>query len=73
MKKIRILAGLVAMLPFFTSCDNHTFEDYSWHSWIPGMVYCTNGDVVSYEKCMGTAMFQRLCCFMSIKRMRQHA
>lgn len=52
MKKNKILAGLVAMLPFVTSCDNHTFEDYSWHSWAPGMVYCTNGDVVTYEKCM---------------------
>ncbi len=52
MKKKNIMAGLVVILPFLASCDNHTFEDYSWHSWTPGMVYCTNGDVVTYEKCM---------------------
>ena len=35
-----------------TSCDNHPLEDVSWHSWQPGMVYCTNGHVTTYEQCM---------------------
>lgn len=37
---------------FFTSCDEHFEEDFSWHSWQPGMVYSTNGDVTTYEKCI---------------------
>lgn len=52
MKKNKLFVGMVAMLPFLASCDNHTFEDMSWHSWVPGMVYCSNGDVTTYEKCM---------------------
>ena len=35
----------------FTSCDQHEIEDLSWHSWQPGMVYTTNGDVLPFEKC----------------------
>ena len=35
-----------------TSCDEHELEDLSWHSWQPGMVYCTNGDVTTFDKCM---------------------
>ncbi len=52
MKKKKKIAALAALLPFLVSCDNHTYEDLSWHSWTPGMVYCTNGDVVSYERCV---------------------
>ena len=37
---------------FITSCDEHELEDLSWHSWQPGMVYCTNGEVTDFDKCM---------------------
>lgn len=43
---------MLAVFPFLTSCDNHTFEDMSWHSWTPGMVYCSNGEVTTYDKCI---------------------
>ena len=43
-------ALLATML--LTSCDEHFEEDYSWHSWMPGMVYSTNGDVTTYDKCI---------------------
>ena len=45
------ILGIIAGVACLTACDNHPIEDLSWHSWMPGMVYCTNGDVVSYEKC----------------------
>ena len=35
-----------------TSCDEHEQEDLSWHSWQPGMVYCANGEVTDFDKCM---------------------
>ena len=38
-------AILATML--LTSCDEHFEEDFSWHSWMPGMVYSTNGDVTT--------------------------
>ena len=34
------------------SCDDHIIEDASWHSWTPGMVYSTNGDVTTFEQCI---------------------
>ena len=43
-------AMAVSML--ITSCDEHELEDLSWHSWQPGMVYCTNGEVTDFDKCM---------------------
>lgn len=52
MSKLRYLLGLFAVTSLFASCDDHIIEDYSWHSWKPGMVYCTNGDVGSYEECV---------------------
>ena len=51
MKIKRHLIGLLCAIPFFTSCDEHTFEDASWHSWTPGMVYCSNGEVMTFENC----------------------
>ncbi len=51
MKIKRYFIGLLCAMPFFTSCDEHSFEDASWHAWTPGMVYCSNGEVMSYEKC----------------------
>ena len=39
-------------IPFVSSCDNHIYEDASWHSWTPGMVYCSNGEIMSYENCV---------------------
>ena len=39
-------AILATML--LTSCDEHFEEDFSWHSWMPGMVYSTNGDVTTF-------------------------
>lgn len=44
--------GLLMSLPFVSSCDNHIYEDASWHSWMPGMVYCSNGEIMSYENCV---------------------
>lgn len=34
------------------SCDDHFEEDFSWHSWQVGMVYSSNGDVTTYERCI---------------------
>lgn len=42
----------MAIGSLFASCDDHVIEDLSWHSWKPGMVYCSNGDVGSYEECV---------------------
>lgn len=52
MSKLKYMLGIVAVSSLLVSCDNHIIEDYSWHSWKPGMVYCTNGDVGSYEECV---------------------
>lgn len=49
MKVIRTLQVLACM--FLASCDEHLVEDMSWHVWKPGMVYCTNGEIMSYEEC----------------------
>jgi hypothetical protein len=53
--KTRMITKLFALMGatmLMASCDDHYIEDYSWHSWQPGMVYCTNGEVASYEKCV---------------------
>ena len=53
--KTRILTKLLYALMvtmLLTSCDEHFEEDFSWHSWMPGMVYSTNGDVTTYDKCI---------------------
>ena len=47
----KLLYALMATM-LLTSCDEHFEEDFSWHSWMPGMVYSTNGDVTTYEKCI---------------------
>ena len=51
MKTIKYIIALLAAIPFLSSCDDHVYEDASWHVWRPGMVYCTNGEVMSYEDC----------------------
>ena len=53
MRKLKYILGAIAVLPLFCSCDNHIYEDASWHSWVPGMVYCTNGEVMSFDDCVG--------------------
>lgn len=45
------LVAIVATM-IFTSCDEHLEEDFSWRSWQPGMVYCTNGEVSTYDRCI---------------------
>lgn len=52
MKINKYVMGLLMSLPFVSSCDNHVYEDASWHSWTPGMVYCSNGEIMSYENCV---------------------
>lgn len=52
MKINKYIMGLLMSLPFVSSCDNHVYEDASWHSWMPGMVYCSNGEIMSYENCV---------------------
>lgn len=52
MKISKYIMGLFLSIPFVSSCDNHVYEDASWHSWIPGMVYCSNGQIMSYEDCV---------------------
>ena len=52
MKQIRLLLAMVMGLMIFSSCDQHEIEDLSWHSWKVGMVYSTNGDITTYEKCI---------------------
>jgi len=44
--------SVMAIMSCLTSCDKHEIEDMSWHSWEPGMVYTTNGEVKPYEKCV---------------------
>lgn len=53
MKAIKLAMSLLAATLFVASCDNHDDEDTStnsWTSWAPGMVYCTNGEVMEYTK-----------------------
>lgn len=52
MKINKYIMGLLMSLPFVSSCDNHVYEDASWHSWMSGMVYCSNGEIMSYENCV---------------------
>ena len=52
MKINKYMMGLLMSIPFVSSCDNHIYEDASWHSWTPGMVYCSNGEIMSYENCV---------------------
>ena len=47
----KLFYALVATI-LLSSCDEHFEEDFSWHSWMPGMVYSTNGDVTTYDKCI---------------------
>lgn len=47
----RYVIGALVTVPLLGSCDEHFYEDASWHSWVPGMVYCTNGQVMPYEDC----------------------
>lgn len=51
MKKNLIIA-ILSLSIMMVSCDEHVIEDASWHSWTPGMVYSTNGDITSFEKCI---------------------
>ena len=44
--------ALMMSITMLTSCDQHEIEDLSWHSWKVGMVYSTNGDVTTYDKCI---------------------
>lgn len=46
------LTCALASTMLLASCDEHFEEDFSWHSWQPGMVYSTNGDVTTYERCI---------------------
>lgn len=46
------ILSLLSALSLLTSCDNHVYEDLTWHSWTPGMVYCANGDITTYERCI---------------------
>lgn len=52
MKHFRFISALALLAIVTTSCDDHVFEDVSWRTWKPGMVYSSNGDVTSYEKCI---------------------
>lgn len=51
MKKSKYLLLMLSVLGL-ASCDDHVLEDFTWHSWEPGMVYCKNGDIQTYEECM---------------------
>lgn len=51
-KLFHTLFFALAATMLYTSCDEHFEEDLSWHSWQPGMVYSTNGDVTTYERCI---------------------
>ena len=50
--KIKNIFVIAFMASVLTSCDEHEVEDYSWNAWQPGMVYATNGEVSSFDKCM---------------------
>ena len=52
MKQIKFVMALLIGAAALTSCDQHEIEDLSWHAWKAGMVYSTNGDVTSYDKCI---------------------
>lgn len=48
----KYIMGMLVAIPLISSCDNHVYEDATWHAWAPGMVYCTNGEILSYENCL---------------------
>lgn len=52
MKNFRLsITGILCMvITLLSSCDNHVFEDETWHRWRPGMIYCTNGEINTYEE-----------------------
>lgn len=33
MKTIKYIIALLAAIPFLSSCDDHVYEDASWHVW----------------------------------------
>lgn len=47
----KTIIPLLAILTIFSmvSCDEHHIEDISWHTWKPGMVYCTTGEIMTYD------------------------
>ncbi|MEL4865065.1 MULTISPECIES: hypothetical protein [Bacteroides] len=52
MKSYKYILGAICSISMLVSCDDHIIEDASWHSWTPGMVYSTNGDVTTFEQCI---------------------
>lgn len=52
MRKIRLsIAAIISVaIATLSSCDNHVFEDETWHRWEAGMVYCTNGEIGTYQE-----------------------
>lgn len=70
MKTIKYILGLITAILFLSSCDEHVYEDASWHAWRPGMVYCTNGEVMSYpmRTAPSKAILQKLSFFMWITK-----
>lgn len=48
--KLSITGILCMIITLLSSCDNHVFEDETWHRWRPGMIYCTNGEINTYEE-----------------------
>ena len=52
MKNKITMAAVLLSAALLASCDEHEYVDPSWHSWQPGMVYCTNGEVGNYEDCI---------------------
>lgn len=68
MKINKYIMGLLMSLPFVSSCDNHVYEDASWHSWTPGMVYCSNGEIMSYENCVSKGNTPEAVLFLWIRK-----
>lgn len=68
MKINKYIMGLLMSLPFVSSCDNHVYEDASWHSWMPGMVYCSNGEIMSYENCVSKGNTPEAVLFLWIRK-----
>lgn len=52
MRKIRLsIAAIISVaIATLSSCDNHVYEDETWHRWETGMVYCTNGEIGTYQE-----------------------
>ena len=68
MKINKYIMGLLMSLPFVSSCDNHIYEDASWHSWMPVWSIAPMEKSCHMKTVFPKEIHQRLCSFLWIRK-----